>query len=159
MFRNLYYNRIGIEAEGGLYMDYSQQVEYLLKHLMEDKLDSLVSDKKSDENPSALDMDNDNGWWYCLWLKGCDFMITKENEYAELKAEKEKLLAEINAVTSAEQNAKLFTKLIEEYTDLQELNARILNGLIDRIVIHEKEIINGEKFQTVEIYYKFVGIV
>ena len=37
-----------------------EQIEYLLKHLMEDKLDSLVSDKKSDENPSALDMDNGN---------------------------------------------------------------------------------------------------
>ena len=38
-----------------------EQIEYLLKHLMEDKLDSLVSDKKSDENQSPLDMDNDNG--------------------------------------------------------------------------------------------------
>ncbi|MGN1161006.1 MAG: DUF4368 domain-containing protein [Candidatus Fimenecus sp.] len=24
--------------------------------------------------------------------------------------------------------------------------------------MHEKEIINGEKYQTVEIYYKFIGI-
>ena len=82
-----------------------------------------------------------------------------ENEYAELKAEKEKLLAEINAVTSAEQNAKLFTKLIEEYTDITELNARILNELIDRIVVHEKEIINGTPHQMAEIYYKFVGLI
>lgn len=82
-----------------------------------------------------------------------------ETEYAGLKSEKEELLAEINAVTSAEQNAKLFTKLIEEYTDITELNARILNELIDRIVVHEKEIINGEKYQTVEIYYKFVGVI
>ena len=82
-----------------------------------------------------------------------------ENEYAGLKAEKEELLNEINAVTSAEQNAKLFTKLIEEYTDITELNARTLNELIEKIVIHEKEIINGEKFQTVEIFYKFVGVI
>ena len=54
-------------------------------------------------------------------------------------------------------NAQIFSDLIEKYADLQELNARILNKLIERIVIHEKEIINGEKFQTVEIYYKFVG--
>jgi len=43
------------------YFRKGEQIEYLLKHLMEDKLDSLVSDKKSDENQSPLDMDNDNG--------------------------------------------------------------------------------------------------
>ncbi|MFR3396069.1 MAG: DUF4368 domain-containing protein [Acutalibacteraceae bacterium] len=26
------------------------------------------------------------------------------------------------------------------------------------MVVHEKEIINGEKNQTVDMYYKFVGI-
>ncbi|MBE6836041.1 MAG: DUF4368 domain-containing protein [Ruminococcaceae bacterium] len=82
-----------------------------------------------------------------------------ETEYAGLKSEKEELLAEITAVTSAEQNAKLFTKLIEEYTDITELNARILNELIEKIVVHEKEIINGTPHQMVEIYYKFVGLV
>lgn len=46
--------------------------------------------------------------------------------------------------------------LIEKYTDITELNARILNELREKI-IHEKEIINGEKYQTVEIYYKFIG--
>ena len=56
-------------------------------------------------------------------------------------------------------NAQMFSNLIEKYADLQELDARILNELIDRIIIHEKEIINGEKFQTVKIYYKFVGVV
>ena len=29
--------------------------------------------------------------------------------------------------------------------------------MIDKIVNHEKEIMGGEKLQTVEIYYKFVG--
>lgn len=48
--------------------------------------------------------------------------------------------------------------MVEKYIDIQELNARILNELIEKIVVHEKEIINGEKYQTVEVYYKFVGI-
>ncbi|MFR8210451.1 MAG: DUF4368 domain-containing protein [Acutalibacteraceae bacterium] len=30
---------------------------------------------------------------------------------------------------------------------IQELNARILNELIEKIVVHEKEIINGEKIK------------
>jgi hypothetical protein len=34
----------------------------------------------------------------------------------------------------------------------------ILNSLIDRIVVHEKEILpDGGKSQRVDIYYKFIG--
>ena len=81
-----------------------------------------------------------------------------ENEYSELKAQSEELRTKITAAETAEQNAQIFSDLVEKYVDLKELNARILNELIDRIVIHEKEIINGEKFQRVDIYYKFVGL-
>lgn len=82
-----------------------------------------------------------------------------EAEYNELKAQAQALHERITATETATMNAQIFSDLIEKYADLQELNARILNELIDRIVIHEKEIINGEKYQTVEIYYKFVGVV
>ena len=82
-----------------------------------------------------------------------------ETEYNELKAQAQVLHERITATETATMNAQIFSDLIEKYADLQELNARILNELIDRIVIHEKEIINGEKYQTVEIYYKFVGVI
>jgi benzoyl-CoA reductase/2-hydroxyglutaryl-CoA dehydratase subunit BcrC/BadD/HgdB len=62
-------------------------------------------------------------------------------------------------VVGSEMDDPDFTKLIEEYTDITELNARILNELIEKIVVHEKEIINGTPHQMVEIYYKFVGLV
>ncbi len=82
-----------------------------------------------------------------------------EAEYSELKAQSAELLVKITETETAEQNAQIFSDLVEKYTDLKELNARILNELIDRIVIHEKEIINDEKHQMVEIYYKFVGLI
>ena len=82
-----------------------------------------------------------------------------ETEHNELKAQAQELHERITATETATMNAQIFSDLIEKYADLQELNARILNELIERIVIHEKEIINGEKFQIVEIYYKFVGVI
>ena len=82
-----------------------------------------------------------------------------ETEYNELKAQAQALHESITATETATMNAQIFSDLIEKYADLQELNARILNELIERIVIHEKEIINGEKFQRVDIYYKFVGLI
>ena len=82
-----------------------------------------------------------------------------ENEYNELKSKKSELKEQITQTETAEYNAKIFTDLIEKYINITELNARILNELIEKIVVHEKEVINDEKYQTVEIYYKFVGMV
>lgn len=81
-----------------------------------------------------------------------------ENEYNELKDKQTILKEQITQTETAEYNAKIFTDLIEKYINITELNARILNELIEKIVVHEKEIINGEKYQTVEIYFKFVGL-
>lgn len=82
-----------------------------------------------------------------------------ENEYNELKERQNVLTQQIENIETTECNAETFTNLIEKYLNITELNARILNELIEKIVVHEKEIINGEKFQMVEIYYKFVGAV
>lgn len=82
-----------------------------------------------------------------------------ENEYNELKERQNVLTQQIEKIEATECNAEAFTNLIENYLNITELNARILNELIDKIVVHEKEIINGEKFQMVEIYYKFVGFI
>lgn len=81
-----------------------------------------------------------------------------ESEYNELKNKQTILKEKITQTETAEYNAKIFTDLIEKYINITELNARILNELIEKIVVHEKEIINGEKYQTVEIFYKFVGL-
>lgn len=81
-----------------------------------------------------------------------------ESEYNELKSKQSEMKVQITQTETAEFNAKIFTDLIEKYINITELNARILNELIEKIVVHEKEIINGEKYQTVEIYYKFIGL-
>lgn len=82
-----------------------------------------------------------------------------ENEYNELKERQNVLTQQIEQIETTECNAETFANLIEKYLNITELNARILNELIEKIVVHEKEIINGEKYQMVEIYYKFVGLV
>lgn len=81
-----------------------------------------------------------------------------ENEYNELKERQNVLMQQIEKIETTECNAETFTNLIEKYLNITELNARILNELIEKIVVHEKEIINGEKYQAVEIYYKFIGL-
>ena len=55
-------------------------------------------------------------------------------------------------------NAQKWVSLIRQYTNLEELNAELLNTLIDKIVIHtatkDKD---GNREQEIEIFYRFVG--
>ena len=83
-----------------------------------------------------------------------------EQERAAL-LETQKALAE--AISASEQvydDVVAFLPLVRQYTDLQELNARILNELIEKIVVHEKERSeDGTVTQQVDIYYKFIGYI
>ncbi len=83
---------------------------------------------------------------------------TYESEYNELILKQSELKDQIEQSETAVYNAKIFTDLVEKYINITELNSRILNELIEKIVVHEKEIISDEKYQTVEIYYRFVGL-
>ena len=81
-----------------------------------------------------------------------------EQEYRELEqvvAEYETAAAEIS---DANHRAERFTGLIREYTDIEALNARILNKLIDHIVVYQREKHeDGSQTQRIEIYYQFIG--
>ena len=83
-----------------------------------------------------------------------------EQEQSELRGQREKLSAEIARSDEIYDNIQQFLPLIWKYTNVQELTPHILNELIEKIVVHEKEIgEDGVKTQQVDIYYKFIGCV
>ena len=83
-----------------------------------------------------------------------------EREQEVLKVQREKLVAEISRSEEVYENIEKFLPVIWKYTDIKELNAHILNELIEKIVVHEKQVDeDGTKSQRVDIYYKFIGCV
>lgn len=76
--------------------------------------------------------------------------ITLESQIAELEEK-------IRSSREATENVDTFVNLIKDYSLITELNASILHTLIEKIVVHEAEVIDGEREQKIEIYYKFVG--
>ncbi len=58
---------------------------------------------------------------------------------------------------STEQNAEKWISLIRQYSDLKELNSCIINELITKILVGDKHRVNGEKVQSIEIHYRFIG--
>ena len=81
-----------------------------------------------------------------------------EKEYAELKEHAAQLEQAITAYQEADYGIEQFASALIKYTSITELDARLLNELIEKIVVHEKQIVNGETIQQVDIYYKFVGM-
>ena len=83
-----------------------------------------------------------------------------EQEQEALKGQREALLTEITQGEEVYKNVERFLPLIQKYMDITELNAHILNELIEKIVVHEKQIDeDGIKSQEIDIYYKFIGYV
>lgn len=88
------------------------------------------------------------------------YTLSAEYE-VEQKALRERLLeleTTLNKAQEDKHNSQHFVRLINQYTGLERLNARILNELIDRIVVHNRVQIDGVRNQRVDIYYKFIGL-
>ena len=52
---------------------------------------------------------------------------------------------------------ELFADQLADATRIKELSSELLNRLVDKIEVSEKECADGETTQKVRIYYKFVG--
>ncbi len=83
-----------------------------------------------------------------------------EEEQSGLKERKCQLAEMIECAESVYENIDNFLPLIRKYTEINELNMQILNELIQKIVVYEKEENpDGSTSQRVDIHYKFIGYV
>ena len=89
------------------------------------------------------------------------FALRRFSSYEQEQSQLEQQIAEYeenlrNAKVNND-NADTFVETIKEYANIKELTASILHTLIDKIIVHQAEEIDGERVQKIEIFYKFVG--
>ena len=84
---------------------------------------------------------------------------TYEAEQAELKDKVEKLKGSIEHAKSKVEDISKFVALVDKYSDFEELTPEMLRSFIEKVLVHEKQIVDGKKRQTIEIIYNFVGAV
>ena len=86
--------------------------------------------------------------------------ITKrwEVEQEELHTKMESLQKQLSDVRNAEEGTRQFADLLDQYTQVEELNTELLNRLIDKIIIGDRNRVDGEIKQKITIQYKFVGV-
>ena len=67
------------------------------------------------------------------------------------------LEGDIEESFETQDNYKKFMNNISKYAKIKSLNRYILNQIIDKIYVFDKEEIDGQISQKVEIHYKFIG--
>lgn len=80
-----------------------------------------------------------------------------EEEQFELKQKIKNLRKIVLEEKEHELNVDGFLQIVRKYENIEKLTLEILHEFIDKIVVHHKEIIDGETKQQVEIYYKMIG--
>lgn len=58
---------------------------------------------------------------------------------------------------SKKENIKDFMNIIKKYTEIKELDLKILNEFIEKIVVHEVKKEDHIRKQQIDIHYKFIG--
>ena len=83
--------------------------------------------------------------------------------YEEEVKKLEERISELNEVLgkchdlNKDRDIRGFVDLIEKYACITELTDEILHELIDRILVQEKEAVDGEIRMRIEVYYRFIG--
>ena len=112
------------------------EIDTLFQHIYEDN----ISGKLTDERFRTLSFNYDK-------------------EQKELKIKIEQLSKKIDNTEKKTTDLSQFISNVKKYTEITELTPEILNELIEKILVHQAEKINGKKVQKIDIYYRGVGII
>lgn len=80
-----------------------------------------------------------------------------EKELSELKARLNEITAEISETEKCAENAVDFASLVRKFIGIRELDYEIAHLLIEKIYVHEREVIDGKSHIGIDIYYRFIG--
>ena len=79
-----------------------------------------------------------------------------EAEQKELTEKVKILKAEIEKAQTKYDNIQKFMAIVKRYSDFEELTPEILRAFVDKIIIYEKQKVDGHIRHTIEIVYNFV---
>jgi len=87
--------------------------------------------------------------------------FTMLDKYREEQQQKKEQLRQVDAriaqADNGEENASRFFGLAKQFLHAEILTREMACSLIDKIVVGEKTLIDGQKSQDINIYYQFVG--
>lgn len=112
-----------------------EEINILIKKIYEDRMHEKISEER-----------------FTIFLN--DYEMEQKN----IKESINDLRSQLTEYKDKKDDTEKFLSIIRKYSNLKELDASILNEMIEKILIYDTEMVNGEKQQKIDIYYKFVGI-
>lgn len=112
------------------------EIDNLFQHIYEDNISGKLTDQR---------------------FRNLSFNYDKEQQ--ELKIRIEQLSKQINNTEKKTTDLTQFISNVKKYTEITELTPEILNELIEKILVHQAETVDGKKIQEIDIYYRGVGII
>ena len=82
-----------------------------------------------------------------------------EKEQKELTEQLETDEATLLKAEQSTSDLKTFLKAIRQFTEIEEVDEKIINTLISKIEVFERVIINGKRHLPVRIHFTAVGII
>ncbi len=113
-----------------------QSLDQIIRNLYEDKVNGNLSDERSRKLSREY-----------------------EEEQATLTNRIRELQEILMKAKKQSDNVNRFMRLIRKYTEINELTPEIIREFIEKIVVHEKQKVDGKKTQAVEIIYNCVGAI
>lgn len=112
-----------------------EEINILIKKIYEDRMNQKISEER-----------------FTIFLN--DYEMEQKN----IKVSINGLRLQLSEYKDKKDDTQKFLSIIRKYKNLKELDASILNEMIEKILIYDTKEENGEKQQRIDIYYKFVGI-
>lgn len=78
-------------------------------------------------------------------------------EQRQLEEKILELTEKIEKIEKAKVDANSFVKIVKNYTDIDKVTPEVLAMLVDKILLHKAEIIDGKRTVKVDIYFKGIG--
>ena len=113
-----------------------EDINALIKKMYEDRMHEKISEER-----------------FIIFLK--DYEV----EQKSIKENINELTLQLSEYKDKKDDTEKFLSIIKKYKHLKELDASILNEMIEKILVYDAKEVNGEKQQRIDIYYKFVGII
>lgn len=156
-----------IQYHGSMALSAKEEfVEKIIEKIEVEKIDEgkELSNKLELKKNQLAELDRSYEQLYEDRLEG---NITERNfnlMNVSISKKQDKLIEEIKVLEGdievsfeTEDNYKKFMDNISKYAKIKSLNRYILNQIIDKIYVYDKEEIDGQISQKVEIHYKFIG--
>ena len=87
-----------------------------------------------------------------------EMLANYESEQAEIKEKLAEYDKKISENDVSKNDIDSFVKLVNRYENITEITQQILAEFVDKILVHQAQKTDDGKVQTIEIYFKGVGV-